>query len=95
MKEKKRYKICLAINSFPGSQKGIEETFNKDLNPLIKENKIIYFEHECVKQGINNAINKLIIDIKDFKPDVLIFFHIANIKVPDDFRTNYIIFYQK
>ena len=88
MKEKTTYKTCLAINSFPGSQKGIEETFNKELNPLIKENKIIYFEHDCIELGITNAINKLIIDIKDFKPDILIFFHIANIKVPDDFVKN-------
>ena len=79
------YKTCLAINNSPGSQRGIEETFNSNLNPMVNENKIIYFEHDCIKLGITNAINKLIIDIQDYKPDILIFFHIANIKVPDDF----------
>ena len=34
------YKTCLAINSSPGSQKGIEETFNSNLNPMVNENKI-------------------------------------------------------
>ena len=79
-------RTLLYLNGNDGSQLGIEDGFSYQKNQgKIEQLNWFYFTEYEKKYGSKATLQQMLIIAKEFKPELIIFFHIGNLKIDSSF----------